>query len=287
MPPPPLPPAHKYEEILKAVSSKSLTPALMIHYLRAYYEVDGVREFLINQMYTMADKDATFYMPQLVYQFVQQQPVLLQSEESAVPVSDRQSRAVHQLLPAGSAFCDKIYWCADSWGAELQKKSKGLKEMVMKLLSECENRMINKIEDLLEDSDCSRPLTSRPRPQPLAGSQVRLQQRHQTVSEEPNQLQPPPEEAARRHTERTWKNFLEQHQRLALQAEIFFEEAANRPEPLLPVRRPRFSFQFGREVRLDAGTCCFTQIVRIIHSEITCFETRKRVPFRIVIETVE
>ena len=63
----PLPPnGNKYEEILKAVSNKSLTPARMMHYLREYYEVDGVREFLINQMYMMPDKDATFYMPQLV-----------------------------------------------------------------------------------------------------------------------------------------------------------------------------------------------------------------------------
>ncbi len=61
-----MPSPNKYEEILKAVSNKSLTPALMIHYLRMHYEVDGVREFLINQMYSMPDKDATFYMPQLV-----------------------------------------------------------------------------------------------------------------------------------------------------------------------------------------------------------------------------
>jgi hypothetical protein len=35
---------------------------------------------------------------------------------------------------------------------------------VAKLLSECENRMINKIEDLLEDSSCSSLSRSCPRP---------------------------------------------------------------------------------------------------------------------------
>ena len=30
-----------------------------------------------------------------------------------------------------------------------------------------------------------------------------------------------------------------------------------------------------------------TLIVRIVHQEITCFETRKRVPYRIVVETIE
>lgn len=30
-----------------------------------------------------------------------------------------------------------------------------------------------------------------------------------------------------------------------------------------------------------------TLIVRIVHSEISCFETKKRVPYRIVVETIE
>lgn len=58
--------ASPYEPILKAVESKSLTIEKLIHYLYLYYEVDGVRDFLINQLYDQSKKDATFYLPELV-----------------------------------------------------------------------------------------------------------------------------------------------------------------------------------------------------------------------------
>ena len=59
--------ANPYDAILKAVEAKSLTIGNLIHYLQMYYDVDGVRDFLINQLYDQSKKDASFYLPELVY----------------------------------------------------------------------------------------------------------------------------------------------------------------------------------------------------------------------------
>lgn len=64
--PPPLSKKNPYESILKAVETKSLTVEKLIHYLNKYYDQDGVRDFLMNQLYDMNNKDAIFYIPELV-----------------------------------------------------------------------------------------------------------------------------------------------------------------------------------------------------------------------------
>lgn len=58
---------HKnYDEILKHVAKRSLSPSLLMHYLQKHYEVDGVRDFLLNQLYGMPGADAAFYIPAIV-----------------------------------------------------------------------------------------------------------------------------------------------------------------------------------------------------------------------------
>lgn len=57
---------HKYDEILKHVAKHTLSPSLLMHYLKEHYEVDGVRDFLLNQFYNAPAADLAFYIPAIV-----------------------------------------------------------------------------------------------------------------------------------------------------------------------------------------------------------------------------
>ena len=65
-PPPPFSHHNKYDPVMRAVHNRTLTPSLLIHYLREHYDVEGVRDFLVNQLYSLQDNEATFYIPQIV-----------------------------------------------------------------------------------------------------------------------------------------------------------------------------------------------------------------------------
>ena len=64
-------------------------------------------------------------------------------------LTDKASRDLNFYLTVG--FLQKIYWCADAWGAELVKDNRPQKAEVLDLLKECEHRMINKVENVMTD----------------------------------------------------------------------------------------------------------------------------------------
>lgn len=67
-------------------------------------------------------------------------------------LTDKAARFINYYLLVSHGFI-QIYWCADAWGAEIREKNKQAKDMVSDLLSECEMRMVNKVENVLEDRE--------------------------------------------------------------------------------------------------------------------------------------
>ena len=56
----------QFASILKLVETNTLTIEKLVHYLNKHYGVDGVRDFLINQLYERSNKEASFYIPEIV-----------------------------------------------------------------------------------------------------------------------------------------------------------------------------------------------------------------------------
>jgi len=56
----------QYDSILSALYSNTLTMGNLFHWLRVHYDNDGVRDSLINHLYTVTDKEAIFYIPEIV-----------------------------------------------------------------------------------------------------------------------------------------------------------------------------------------------------------------------------
>ena len=58
--------AHKYDHIVKLFGSSTFSAETLVHHLKENYEADGVRDFLINRLYNIKNKDAFYYMPALM-----------------------------------------------------------------------------------------------------------------------------------------------------------------------------------------------------------------------------
>lgn len=63
----------KFDEILRAVENRTLGAAQILHYINQEYELDGVRDFLVNRLYNLQDSEAAFYTPELVNLFLHSQ----------------------------------------------------------------------------------------------------------------------------------------------------------------------------------------------------------------------
>ena len=57
----------KYESLVSMVDSEHFAIEMMIHQMKDHYEVDGVREILVNRLYKYPAYMTLFYVPELWY----------------------------------------------------------------------------------------------------------------------------------------------------------------------------------------------------------------------------
>lgn len=55
----------KYDSLVMMSESELFTIEMLMHHLKENYEVDGVRDILINRLYKYAEHQTLFFVPEL------------------------------------------------------------------------------------------------------------------------------------------------------------------------------------------------------------------------------
>lgn len=55
--------------LLRMFQSQYFTVAMLVLYLKKYFENKGIHDYLINQLYSFQDNELEFYLPQLWFFF--------------------------------------------------------------------------------------------------------------------------------------------------------------------------------------------------------------------------
>ena len=56
---------NKFDSLISMTKSDMFTIEMLFHYLRDYYDTEGLRDILINRLYKYADNQTLFYVPEL------------------------------------------------------------------------------------------------------------------------------------------------------------------------------------------------------------------------------
>jgi hypothetical protein len=55
----------KFDSLIMMTESELFTIEMLVHHLREHYDVDGVRDVLINRLYKYPEFMTLFYVPEL------------------------------------------------------------------------------------------------------------------------------------------------------------------------------------------------------------------------------
>lgn len=62
--------SKKYDSLVSMAESELFTMEMLIHHLKENYEVDGVRDVLVNRLYKYSDNLTLYYAPELCNLFL-------------------------------------------------------------------------------------------------------------------------------------------------------------------------------------------------------------------------
>ena len=129
--------------LLRLFTHPEFDSFLMLQYLHKYYDQEGTREFLINQMFVrLTDTETETYIPQILSLLCHRKPFSLSLERF---VLDRCRRSMHLSL--------KLYWYLTSY---VEDESPFNQEFCKELQQSCEMALVNGAakgdDDILSES---------------------------------------------------------------------------------------------------------------------------------------
>jgi disulfide oxidoreductase YuzD len=252
---------RELETVVKSIASGQASPAQIFHWLIDYHHVEGARDFIVNHMYSMKPDVIAFIIPQLIVLYL-----------------SRSGKSVWKLLgdKAGSSidFYLRISWCLDSWTFETRQKVPVQRARIDGLLDHCLTRMVNKIEHLVSDAQ-------------LADEHNSWRQARQDFLTDLKRLLKNLVNFSLHLKKQPAQSRKEQGRRFLNHLNGFLYRRKFSPKKQQTDKEHNFLYEglifpFALEPEVSS-----ILIVRIIYSEISCFETRKRVPYRIVVETID
>lgn len=280
----------QYNRLLERFENPGVPISECIKELKDAYKVSGVRDFIINKLYKYNDADTMFYLPQLCYLYV----------------SDPTDSITKYLLDKCTvhfSLCFCIIWCVKSYAHEMMLKDKYLKKDIESFLAKCESNMINnpkkRHEDInnlsmienesqLDDLDSKLEKNQKfiiRREKAFARALELKVDHHKEMTKIVNvltdfslHLKKNGEESERKEMGRT---FLKNVNARLWQRKFMPDKQKLNPSDRYLLEGVIFPFSPTEKGEMSC------QIVRIVYREVTCFNTKKRVPYRMVVETID
>ena len=240
--------------------SDLFTIDMLIHYLNKHYDVQGVHDFLINRLYTYDDCVIMFYLPELCYCLVSKS-------------TDSIQRYLKDKSSSNQCFYQQISWCVESFGFEAMRKKKDKREYLDNFLHDCENRMVNMKDANLDEMEFEELIRGKEARNDFKNDARKLITNLVNFS---LHLKKIPNEAERKPKAQTFQKNINRwlYQRRLSDKKSLSESSGHLYEGIL--------FPFSPTDGIMSNL-----ITRVIYRECTCFNTKKRVPYRMVVETID
>ncbi|EWS73288.1 phosphatidylinositol 4-kinase (macronuclear) [Tetrahymena thermophila SB210] len=247
------------KELFKLFNRKDFKIDQLLKHFYYQYTKIGIHDYLVNKLYSYGEADLNFYMSELCYLYITRDSEMLKKF-----LVDMSSRSINLYL--------LIYWSLDSFSESLKldEAKKAENERIKDLLKTVENSFIN------------------------ASMQSSLIQENKT----PSQVKESNERAKYNNSIKTFiKNMvnisltLKKHEQDERKDKLkMYMKRANKWLKNLREQNPNNEFfqgifiPFREDYNQQLNS---TFIVRIVHEEVTCFNTKMRVPYRVAIETID
>ena len=250
-------PKENVGSLLKLFNSPYFTLDMAMTYLYKKRNVKGVHDFLVNKFYSYKDHEVDFYIPQLCYMLIKTKAPTLE-------------RFILDKCTSNITLFLKIHWCLKAYG-QAERKNKKAYEYVDSLIKKTQAAM----------TQCS----AIPKRLSLGATDENENKKSQYLKDtfsfvdiltaislklktlKPEDRKPVLKEYVKRLNK--WINRIRQLHKN--DEDPYFREL------FYGVHLPFRSLSEDRS----------TQIVRILEDEVACFNTKKRAPYKIVVETID
>jgi len=272
-------PKENVGSLLKLFSSEYFTLDMAISYLYKKRNEEGVFNFLVNKLYNYSDYEISFYIPQLCYSLIKTHSAALEKF-----MLDKCVKNITLFL--------KILWCIKSYG-QAERRNKKNYDYVETLTQKAEMAMVNAttMNKVLYDP-FGMPISGK-HPGEIAPEELdaivaeaeRKSNRVEYLSETLRFINILVSISLRLKEQKIedrkmiLKSYVHRINRWLLNMRK--KHAKDRDEYF---RRLFFGIQLPFFSPTEDSS---TQIVRILEDELTCFNTKKRAPYRIVVETID